>query len=171
MIIINDQRHYVVDTPEMGIYQDIDPSTGGPFLSEAAAQGWLDDYIAALDSDRVAQEASLAQAERDRLAAEVSLSIVANSIEVGVGAPVLFTATLKNGLDATIPITQSFAVPIESNGLVSRIKGVAFVNGVADVSITFDKSGYYQITEQGINSRLDGMYIHLAAPFEVTVFE
>lgn len=38
---------YVVQMSEMGVYQDIDPATGQPFASEAAAKAWADAFIQA----------------------------------------------------------------------------------------------------------------------------
>jgi len=170
-MIIEKNGNYVVSLPDHFLYQDIDPADGSAFTTAALAQTWQDNYLAAITAAQTASDAAAAQAEHDKLSAETHLEITAPSLTAAIGAPVNFSATLKDGHGVVIPLTQTFAVPIESNGAVSRIKGVNFVNGVANVSITFDRSGYYQVTEAGINSRDLPLHIALPVPFELTVYE
>lgn len=159
---------YVVELPEHQLYQPHNPDTGQPFTCEADAKAWEDAYLV-LAARIAADTAAAAQAH---LAALLHLEIVADHAEVAVGTAINVTAMIKNGLGATVPLDQAFAVPIENSaGQVEMIKGVTFAAGNANVSITFLRSGYFRITEAGINRKLNGMHIGLPAPFEVTVFE
>lgn len=172
MSITVDAGQYVVELPDQGIRQAFNPDTRAPFANEAEAQAWQDATLAAIADHQAAAAAEATAAEQARLAAEIHLEITASSTTVVVGAAVQITATLKNGLGATVPLDQTFAVPIQDDfGTVVRVKSVTLVGGAATVSMTFDKSGYYRITEAGINAKLEGMRIGLPAPFEVTVFE
>lgn len=111
-------------------------------------------------------------AAQARLAGELHLHIAANKTTAAVAESVTVTATLKDGLGAVVPLSSGFSVPIEdSEGAVAMIKGVAFVGGQASVQIAFQRSGYFRITEAGINRKLTDMYIRLDAPFEITVYE
>lgn len=171
MIIIENDI-YVVVLPEHGIRQGFDAETREPFASQAVAQAYEDKVIAGIAATQAAAAAAATEAEQARLAGLVHLEIVADKTEVAVDTAVNIVATLKSGLGATVPLDQAFAVPIEnSDGQVEMIKGVTFVAGSADVSITFTRSGYFRITEAGINRKLEGTHIGLPAPFEVTVFE
>lgn len=172
MSVTVENNQYIVIIPEESIRQEFNPDTRQPFASEAEAQGWQDAYMASIVAAKAAAEAAAAAAEQARLSALLHLDIVADSTAVPVGAPVNIVATLKDGHGNVVPLNQAFAVPIQdSSGNVARIKGVTLVNGVASMSLTFDRSGYYQITEAGINSKLVGVFIGLPAPFEITVFE
>jgi hypothetical protein len=173
MSVTVENNAYVVIIPEQHIRQEINPDTREPFASEAEALAWQDATLGAITAHQTAATAAQAAAHATALAAAVHLEIVADHTEVAVGTAIAIAATLKNGRGDTVPLTQQFAVPIQSDtGAVVKIKGVALVNGVANISLTFDKSGYYRITEQGINSKLDAAhFIGLPVPFEVTVFE
>jgi hypothetical protein len=100
-------------------------------------------------------------------APQLSIDLAADKLVAAINEPITITATLN------APIDAQFAVPIEDgNGLVVKIKAVAFVAGVATVVLAFDKSGYYRLTEAGINRKLPpDQQIALVAPFEVTVVE
>lgn len=81
------------------------------------------------------------------------------------------TVTITAALD--VPLDETFAVPIEdAAGQVVKVKAVAFVAGQATAALAFDKSGYYRLTEAGINRKLPAeMRIALPEPFEITVVE
>lgn len=172
MSVTVENNRYIVIIPEESIRQEFNPDTRQPFASEAEAQGWQDTFMANLAAAKAAAETEAAAAEQTRLSALIHLDIVADQTAVPVGTAINITATLKDGHGDVVPLNQVFAVPIQdSNGNVARIKGVTLVNGTASLSLTFDRSGYYQITEAGINSKLVGVFIGLPAPFEITVFE
>lgn len=172
MSVTVDNNQYIVVLPEQSIRQEFNPDTRQPFASEAEALAWQDAYLASIASAQAAAEAAAAAAEQARLDALLHLEIVADNTAAPVGTLVNIVATLKNGHGNTVPLNQAFAVPIQdSSGNVARIKGVTLVDGVASVSLTFDRSGYYRITEAGINAKLVGLHIGLPEPFEITVFE
>ena len=168
MIVITD-GHYVVNAPEYGVYQDVDPSTGRPFANEQAARSWWDTFFATVQ----AAEAAAQAAEQARQAAILHLVIVPTDARVALGTPVAFTVTMKNGLDQVTPLNDDFAVPIENErGEVVMIKLATFVNGQATVNLQPPRSGYYCITEEGINRRLPTTaYLRLPEPVEVVVYE
>lgn len=97
---------------------------------------------------------------------------VTGSPSVAVGTPEEFTARLLDAEGTPAPISGTFMVPIEdANGTIVKVKGVTFTDGVATASVTFERSGYYRITEAGVNSKLDGT-MRIATPgFAVTCFE
>jgi hypothetical protein len=161
--------HYVVQLPELGVYQDIDPSVGQPFASEAAAQAWLDTFLASLATHQAAELA----AEQARLAALMHIDVTIDKPKAMLGDTITLTATVKNGLGATVPLTQAFAVPVEDgNGTVTLIKLASFVNGVATAPFKPTQSGYFCITEKGINHKLPpGVFFGLPNPVEVVVYE
>lgn len=172
MSVTVESNKYIVIIPEESIRQEFNPDTRQPFASEAEALGWQDAFMASITAAKAAAEAAAAAAEQARLSALLHLDIAADNTAVAVGAPVNITATLKDGHGATVPLNQAFAVPIQdSSGNVARIKGVTLVGGVASLSLSFDRSGYYRITEAGINAKLAGLHIGLPEPFEITVFE
>lgn len=168
MIVITD-GHYVVNAPEYGVYQDIDPSTGHLFANEQAAQTWWNAFLATVQAAETAAQA----AEQARQAAILHLVIVPTDARVALGSPVAFTVTMKNGLGQVAPLNDDFAVPIENErGEVVMIKLATFVNGEAVVTLQPSRSGYYCITEQGINRRLpQGVHFGLPEEVEVVVFE
>lgn len=100
------------------------------------------------------------------------LRLLADTQMAAVGETVTITAELRLGT-ALAPISAMFAVPIEdAEGRVTRIKAAAFVAGAATVTLVFPASGYYRLTEAGINRKLpEGQRIRLAAPFEITICE
>ena len=162
-------NHYVVQLPEYGVYQDIDPATGHPFADEAAAQAWGSAFIA-----RMTQHAAELESERQAtLASLLRIEVIPSHAEIKLGNAVTLEATVKNGLDQVVPLNDYFSVPIENEkGEVIMIKRVNFVDGVASVSFSPTKSGYYCITEGGINRRLPTTaYLRLPEPVEVVVYE
>lgn len=169
MIIINQNNHYVVQRPEFGVYQDINPATGQPFASEAEAQAWDDSFMSHL----AATNAATADAEKKVKEAIRIITVTADKQIAQVGETITVTATVKNGLDAVVPLNDSFAVPVENEvGEVALIKLAAFVAGKAVVSLKPARSGYYNITERGINQKLpEGMRFNLPVPLSVTVYE
>ena len=170
MSVTVENNQYIVIIPEESIRQEFNPDTRQPFVTEAEAQAWQDAYLASVAQIQQQHADEAAAAEQARLNALLHIDIAADKTSAAIGEAVNITATLLNGHGATVPLTQTFAVPIEDSGGVTRIKSVAMVNGTATVSLTFDRSGYYRITEEGINAKLHGIYIGLPAPFEVTVF-
>lgn len=72
---------YVVDLPERHLYQDIDPSNGQPFASQAIAQAWEDVYLVqAAKSDDEAKAHAVAQevlADKVRRRAEIAAQLAA----------------------------------------------------------------------------------------------
>ncbi len=169
MITLNEQGHYVVQIPEYGVYQDSDPRTAQPFASELDAQKWSDDFLANIAAQKAAEEAA-AQAT---LAAHLHIDLVADKLRTMKGDAITLTATVKNGLGNVVDLNDDFAVPVEDEGgKVILIKLATFVHGVAVVSLKPANSGYYCITEPGINRRLpSGVYFGLPAPLSVTVYE
>lgn len=104
----------------------------------------------------------------------LDLDISADKEIAAVGEAVNVTARLLvHGTDTVAPLDHHFAVPVEdAEGAVAMIKGVVFTKGVASVTLTFAKSGYYRITEAGINRKLPpGQQIGFPRVFEVTVYE
>jgi len=159
---------YVVELPECHLYQPHDPATGLPFADQAAAQAFEDGYIAQV----AATAAAVAAAQAAELAAQISLIVTADKVEAAVGASFTITATLKDGHGNVVPSSDTFAVPVQDDqDVIVKVKNVTLVNGTATVNISFDKSGYYRITEEGLNRKLTTMRIVLPRPFEVTVFE
>lgn len=165
--VINDI--YVVQAPEYGIYQDIDPKTSKAFANQAAAQAWYDNFVTA----RASNDAATAAAEHARLAQLLVLTVSLNAARVSINTAITGTATLRDGNGATVPLNDVFAVPIlDDTGKVAKIKAVQFTNGVANVSLTFDHSGYYHITEAEINRKMpEGMHIAFAVPLDIVVYE
>lgn len=163
---------YVMELPEHGLRQDFDPGTRLPFASQAVAQAYEDALQASLAAAATATANALAAAEAAKLSAEVHLSVTASPSSAAVGASITFNATLKDGHGTVLPITQTFAVPIQdATGAVIRVKSIPMVNGTATVSLSFAASGYYQITQQCLNAKLPAMSIILDTPLEVTVTE
>ena len=160
---------YVVQLPEHGVYQDIDPATGQPFSDEATAQAWEAAFIARM----TAHAAEIAAGQQATLAALLRIEVVPSHAEIKLGNAVTLEATVKNGLDQVVPLNDYFCVPIENEkGEVIMIKRVEFIDGVASVSFSPTRSGYYCITEEGINRRLPTTaYLRLPEPVEVVVYE
>jgi hypothetical protein len=71
MLIINDQSHYVIQIPEYGVYQDIDPHTGAPFATDVIAKKWEADFLAGIAAAQAADTA----AKQAALAARVRLIV------------------------------------------------------------------------------------------------
>ena len=165
--------NYVVELPDYGLYQGINPDTHLPFADEAAALAWQAEYIANVAAAKAAHDAQIAAAQQAALAALTNLQIVADHTTAAIGTAISITATLHDGLGGGVAMDATFAVPIEdAAGFVAMIKSVTFAAGVASLSITFAHSGYYRITEQGLNRKLPpDQQIGLAAPFEVTIYE
>lgn len=161
--------HYVVQLPEYGVYQDLDPAVGQPFASETAAQAWESAFI-----DRVsAHEAELEAARQETLASMLRIEVVPSHAEISLGDAVTLEASVKNGLDQLVPLNDYFCVPIQDEtGAVIMVKRVQFVEGVASVSFSPTRSGYYCITESVINRRLPAAaYLRLPKSVEVVVWE
>ena len=98
--------------------------------------------------------------------------VVTGAPTVAAGAPEEFTATLTDAEGAPAPVSATFMVPIEdASGITVKVKAVTFSDGVATASVTFDKSGYYRITEAGVNSKLGGAMVIQFAGFEITCYE
>ena len=165
--IINNK--YVVQLPEHGVYQDIDPATGQPFADEATAQSWEAAFIARM----TAHAAEIAAGQQVTLAALLRIEVVPSHAEVAVGQMVTLVGTVENGLDQVVPLNDYFCVPIENEkGEVIMIKRVEFIDGVASVSFSPTRSGYYYITEEGVNRRLpSASYLRLPESVEVVVYE
>lgn len=107
-------------------------------------------------------------------APDLALQIEAGSPWVSVGTAFPIRATLRLPGGDLAPVDELFLVPIERSdapGRAAMVKGVQFSGGQATVQISFPASGYYQITESGINSRLTGRRIGLSSPFEITVYD
>lgn len=169
MIKINDNNHYVVVYPEYGVYQDIDPKNGLPFADEAAAKAWADAFVANMEL----VDAARADADRKAKADWRILSVSADKLIAALGDTITVTATMKDGLGNVVLLTDTFAVPVENEtGEVVLIKLAAFKDGMANVSLKPPRSGYYCITERGINRKLaDGVHFALPVPLSVTVYE
>ena len=166
--------NYVVELPEYGVKQTINPDVQPqrPFVSQAEAQAWEDAFLTGLATAQTAAQAAAAAALAAKLSAEVHLSVTATPASAAVGAPISFLATLKDGHGNMLPISETFAVPIQdATGAVVRVKSIPMVSGAATVSLSFPASGYYQITQQCLNAKLPGMTIILDTPLEVTVTE
>lgn len=104
----------------------------------------------------------------------LSLAITADKQRAAVNESIAVAASLNVfGMAVVAPVTDSFAVPIEdSDGKIVKVKAVDFVNGDGVTNIAFDKSGFYRITEAGINRNLPpGQRIALPQPFEIIVYE
>lgn len=156
--------NYVVELPEYGAYQDIDPQTGKPFASEAAAQVWADAFLAAVAAQQAAQQ----QAEHDRLAAILHIEISADKTRAILGDTITLTATVKNALGQVVDMNDSFAIPVENErGEVRLIKQTTFTEGHATVMFKPSSSGYYCITEAGMRRLAFG----LPTPIEIVVVE
>lgn len=168
MISVINNR-YVIQLPEFGVYQDVDPSTGEPFASEGDAQKWADDFIACIQ----AQQSEVAAREQRRLAATLHLDVTADKTRAALGDTVTITAVVKNALGDVVPMNDDFAVPVEDEtGKVVLIKLATFSSGHASVDFQPGKSGYFVITEEGINRRMPGgLHFGLPAPVWITVFE
>lgn len=159
---------YVVQIPEDAVYQDMDPTTGGPFASEAKAQAWVDDYIATKATRQAAEAAAALAAKR----AERHLQLTSSSATAMVGANVTLTAHLRDGLGQLVALNETLAVPVELNGQVVRIKGLALTGGEGSTTIAFSASGVYRISSEGINSqRAPEARLQLAQAVQITVME
>lgn len=167
MISIIDAR-YVVQLPEYGVYQDIDPVTGKPFAHESDAKAWEDAFLKKIEDQKAAEAA----AEKEHLANTFTLTVVPAYSETELGKSVQLDSTIRNGLGDVVPFSGAFRVPIENEkGEVVMIKRVEFVNGQASANFAPSRSGYYCISEAGINHRLPEFYLHLAQAVEVVVYE
>lgn len=103
---------------------------------------------------------------------DFQLSLQAGDPWVHVGSPFPIRAELRTPGGDLAPVNELFLVPIDCSGTeAAMVKGVQFSGGVSQVEVVFPTSGYYRITEVGINSRLRGMRISLPTPFEVTVYD
>lgn len=165
---------YVVEIPEQSIYQPFNPDVQPqrPFASQTEAQAWNDAFLASVATAQANAQAATAAALSAKLSAEVHLSVTATPASAAVGAAISFSATLKDGHGNVLPISETFAVPIQdATGAVVRVKSIPMVSGAATVSLSFPASGYYQITQQCLNAKLPGMTIILDTPLEVTVTE
>lgn len=94
-----------------------------------------------------------------------TMTVEQSRIVASVGVPFLVKVT------SDIPITDNFAVPLTGLfGSEGRTIELAFVDGVAERELTFDKSGEWQVTENEINAYLpagqkfmfDGLIISVA---------
>lgn len=167
MISIIDGR-YVVQLPEFGVYQDVDPTTGKPFAHESDAEAWSNTFLANIKAQQQAQEAE----RQAQLAQKLIVTITPSTTRMAVGDTVTIDVLIENGLGQIAPINDDFAVPIENEkGEVVMIKRVEFVNGQASANFAPSRSGYYCISEAGINHRLPEFYLHLAQAVEVVVYE
>lgn len=162
-------KDYVVELPEYGVYQDIDPHNGKPFANQNKAQEWADAFVAGIQ----AQAAAEVVRENERLASILHLEVTANTTRITLGDSVTITTTLKNALGDVVPMNDDFAVPVEDEtGKVVLIKLVEFTAGLASVDFQPGKSGYFCITEAGINRRMpEGVHFGLPEPVWITVFE
>lgn len=174
-MVTMEEGQYVVALPEHGIRQAINPDVQPPrpFASEAEAQAWQDGMLASIARTEAQTREAREAEEHARLAGHLYIELAAEQLAAPVGSPVAITATLKNGLGEIVPLAVQFAVPVlDAEGAVAMIKGVSFVDGVAAVSMTFPRSGYYRITEEGINRKLPpAARMRLPEPFEITIFE
>ena len=160
---------YTIQLPEFGVDQNIDPHTGHPFANEAAAQAWADEFVA----QQAAQQAASVAAEQARLAAIIHVEATADKPRAMVGDLITLTGRMVNGLGQVVPMTDQFAVPVENEqGEVILIKLAEFVDGEATVSFTPTRSGYYCVTQSGINHKLpDGVHIGMPEELEIVVYE
>lgn len=104
----------------------------------------------------------------------LDLDISSDKSSAAVGEQIHVTAKLLvHGTQQIAPLNQRFAVPIQdAEGAVSLVKGVEFIHGVADITLVLPKSGYFRITEDGINRKLqESERIGLNTAFEVTIYE
>lgn len=138
-----------------------------PEVVAVCPEGQTPRLVAGQWTHEVKDFAAIIEAEQAAQAIQLSLTLAADKLVAAVNEPITITATLN------VPIDAQFAIPIEDgNGLVTKIKAVAFAAGVATVTLAFEKSGYYRLTEAGINRKLPpDQQIALVAPFEVTVVE
>lgn len=167
MITIIDTR-YVVQLPDYGVFQDVDPTTGKPFAHESDAKAWEAEFLKRIADQKAAEEA----AEKEKLAKTYTLTVVPTNSETELGKGVQLDSTIRNGLGQIVPFSGAFRVPIENEkGEVVMIKRVEFVKGQASANFAPSRSGYYCISEAGINHRLPEIYLHLAEPVEVIVYE
>ena len=168
MISIKEGK-YVVESVEYGIYQDMDPDTRLPFISEARAIAWFDATKALIDADHAAEEAKRIAALRAKLSVHISV----DETRAMLGTPITLSAVFKNALDEIVLLNDNFAVPIQNDiGDIALIKLATFVNGTSTVVFTPKTSGYFCITEKGINHKLpEGVNIGLPTPIEVVIYE
>lgn len=104
----------------------------------------------------------------------LTLDLSADKQRAAVAEDVTFTATLKVfGTDITAPVTDAFGVPIENDaGQIVMVKAVSFTDGAGSLTMAFDKSGFYRITETGINRSLPaGQRIAFPQSFEIVILE
>lgn len=163
---------YVVELPEYGVRQSVDPETKAGFASEAAALAWQASFIAGLQAAQ--QQAVQAQqaAEQAALAAQVWLEVTPAAARVQAGGALVVTARMRDGLGATVPLNETYHVPIEDEtGRVRKVVRIAMTAGLATATLGFAESGYYRLTEAGINRCLDGQRIRLSAPVEIVCWE
>lgn len=94
-----------------------------------------------------------------------TMAVEQSRLVANVGIPFVVKVT------SDIPITDNFAVPLTGIfGSEGRTIELAFVNGVAERELTFEKSGEWQVTENEINAYLpagkkfmfDGLIISVA---------
>lgn len=97
----------------------------------------------------------------------LELTVSIEQSAVAVGTPFNVTASFS------APITDSFNVPIlDGQGNVAKIKRVDFIAGNAELSISFERSGYYMITEQMLNAELpQTVRVRLLTPIKFAVYE
>ena len=168
MISIIDTR-YVVQLPEYGVYQDIDPATGKPFADEDAATAWSNEFMATVKAQQQAQEAE----HQAQLAQKLIVTITPSTTRMAVGDTVTIDVLIENGLGQVAPINDDFAVPITNErGQVVMIKHAIIKSGKATLSVVPKSSGYYCITSEGINHGYPVVpWFDLVEPSEITVFE
>ena len=103
-----------------------------------------------------------------------NLTLVTSASSVEINTAITFTATLTDPVTGAVSsITALFQVPIQDpTGAIVLVKGVSFTAGVATISLCFAQSGYYCLTDDGINSKLpSNAQINLLTPLEITVYE
>ena len=80
---------------------------------------------------------------------------VARRIIITEGTALGVTARFETAAGDLIQLTDSFAVPIyQVGGIVDQSVGANFIDGIAQLMVTFSKSGEYVVNEQGLNMHL-----------------
>lgn len=171
MPVVIENGQYIVRTPELGLVQPFDPSTGNPWADQATAEAWEAGQIAAkaagdataaavIDADLIARRTMELTLDKDWLAKT-------GSITVG--------ATLKDrkgnvitGFNGAVGV-----IMLDTLGAVKHIKKLDFTAGICATTWSFAASGIYSfggLTTRNINASAD-LRLRMGDEFTITVVE
>lgn len=80
---------------------------------------------------------------------------LSSRVLISQGESLGVTARFENSAGDLLPLTDTFGMPIyQLGGIVDQTIAVNFIDGTAQLFVTFDKSGEYVVTADGINLHL-----------------